>query len=89
MDARLSLASQSPISADLANADLVICGNSNSLMDALRHRRRVLYFWPGDPSRFDYYGCVTYYGIDAARSADELRAAIVAMIPPHGEVSSS
>jgi hypothetical protein len=80
LDARVSLASRSPITADLDQCDLVICGNSNALMDSVRRSRRVVYFWPDDPARFDFYDFVRYYDVEVARSESELAATIGAMI---------
>jgi hypothetical protein len=80
LGARVSLASRSPITADLDQSDLVICGNSNALMDSVRRQRRVVYFWPDEPSRFDFYGFVRYYDVEFATSESDLRGAIAAMI---------
>jgi len=55
----LSNAAHSRITDFMREVDLVIAGNSNVVLDCLRAGMRVIYYWPGDPTLFDYYGIVT------------------------------
>lgn len=74
--AGLSNARESRIDAFLETVDLVIVGNSNVVADALVGGRRVVYFWTGARSMFDYYGLVSHYGVPAADDRASLRAVI-------------
>ena len=61
--------------ADYLNkVDLVICGNSNVLMDAVRHKTPVVYYWNGDQAFYDYYGIVKYLKLPTASSKEDLKS---------------
>jgi hypothetical protein len=80
LGATFSSARESKIAAYLAGVDLVIVGNSNVVADALRAGRPVLYYWPGRPDLFDYYGFVRYYQLPHARDAATLDTALRAIL---------
>jgi hypothetical protein len=67
-----SNAAESTIAAFMREVDLVIAGNSNVLLDCLRAGKPVLYFWPGEPALFDYYGIVAAAGCEHFTRASDL-----------------
>jgi hypothetical protein len=70
--ATFSNAGQSTITTFMGEVDLVIAGNSNVLLDCLRAAKPVLYFWPGEPQLFDYYGVVAEAGCEHFAAAADL-----------------
>jgi hypothetical protein len=58
----------------LNKVDLVICGNSNVLIDAVKHKTPVVYYWNGDQALYDYYGIVRYFKLTTARSKEDLKS---------------
>jgi hypothetical protein len=70
----LSNAARSGIQQFVTEVDLVVAGNSNVVLDCLRARKPVIYFWPGESRLFDYYGVVRAAGCASATSYAELSA---------------
>lgn len=70
----LSNAARSPIQQFMVEVDLIIAGNSNVVLDCLKARKPVIYFWPGESRLFDYYGVVKAAGCASATSYAELTA---------------
>jgi hypothetical protein len=70
----LSSAVETPINEFVTTVDLVIAGNSNVVLDCVKARMPVLYYWPGDPQLFDYYGIVAAAGCEHANSPAALQA---------------
>ena len=70
----LSNAARSGINQFMAEVDLIVAGNSNVVLDCLRARKPVIYFWPGESRLFDYYGVVKAAGCASATSYAELSA---------------
>lgn len=72
----LSSAVETPIREFVTTVDLVIAGNSNVVLDCVQARMPVLYYWPGDPQLFDYYGIVAAAGCEHASSPAALQATL-------------
>jgi len=68
----VSNAAASNILAFIGNHDLIIVGNSGVLLDCLRAKVPVIYFWSGPKELFDYYGLVEQSKCPFARSLDEV-----------------
>ena len=76
----VSLALESPIQEVLRSIDLVVCGNTNVIADALMAGKPLIYYWSGSDEMFDYYGFIAHYGLCQARNAREFDAVLAKLV---------
>lgn len=57
----------------LNKIDLLVCGNSNVLLDALNNKTPVVYYWNGAQALYDYYGIVEHLKLLTANSKEDLK----------------
>lgn len=60
------------ISGFIQSNSLIICGNSNVMIDCLRAQSPVVHFWSGTPDLFDVLGIASSYNIFSVNNVQNL-----------------